>query len=313
MSEARDAMPHALSGERCQVDDPSAGRVSYYVDGPQALDTSKADSTRPLLLIHSVNAAASAHEVRPLFDHFKTTRTTIAIDLPGYGHSERSDRTYDQQLMVDAVRAVVADIRSRFSPEHNDRAIDALAVSLSCEFLARAAREVPSSFHSLALVSPTGLTRRSSPKGPPEANRGKPAVLGFLQLPFIGRGLYRALTSRLSVRFFLRKTFGRKDINDELFETSWRVTNYPNAQRAPFHFLSGFLFSADILSVYLELDHPVWLSHGVRGDFTDYSKSSTVSERANWSKTVFQTGALPYFEIPEEFIGAYESFLAPIA
>ena len=46
----------------------------------------------PLLLVHSVNAAASAAEVRPLHEHYRATRTVLSLDLPGYGFSDRSDR-----------------------------------------------------------------------------------------------------------------------------------------------------------------------------------------------------------------------------
>ena len=35
-------------------------------------------------------------------------------------------------------------------------------------------------------------------------------------------------------------------------------------------FIAGCLFSRDIQTVYERLTPPVWLSHGVRGDFTDY-------------------------------------------
>ena len=37
------------------------------------------------------------------------------------------------------------------------RAADVMAVSLSCEFVARAAIETPERFRSVALISPTGL------------------------------------------------------------------------------------------------------------------------------------------------------------
>ena len=70
-----------------------AGRLSYYVagDGP------------PLLLLHSINAAGSAFEVKPIFDHFRRSHTVYVPDLPGFGFSDRSDRRYTPQLYVDAI------------------------------------------------------------------------------------------------------------------------------------------------------------------------------------------------------------------
>jgi hypothetical protein len=56
------------------------------------------------------------------------------------------------------------------------------------------------------------------------------------------------------------------------------------------------------------------MSHGVRGDFTDYRGKSLVKDRGNWQITVVQTGAMPYFEVPVEFFKAFDAFLArPIA
>lgn len=90
-------LPAAVSADRFEFDS-AAGRLSAYVAG-QGL---------PLLPVHSVNAAASAAEVRPLHEHYRASRTVFSIDLPGYGFSERSDRPYTPRLMTDALRAIVA-------------------------------------------------------------------------------------------------------------------------------------------------------------------------------------------------------------
>ena len=44
---------------------------------------------RPLLFVHSVNAAPSAIELKPLFQHFRASRPVFAPDLPGFGRSTR--------------------------------------------------------------------------------------------------------------------------------------------------------------------------------------------------------------------------------
>ncbi|GAB4204505.1 MAG: hypothetical protein OHK0022_29750 [Roseiflexaceae bacterium] len=56
----------------------------------------------PLLLIHSINAA-SAYEVRPIFEHFQASRRVYALGLPGFGFSERSNRDYTPRLFTDAL------------------------------------------------------------------------------------------------------------------------------------------------------------------------------------------------------------------
>ena len=167
------SLKHALPGERRELES-DAGIISYYTDTP-----AETANDTPLLLIHTINAAAGAHEVRPLYEHYRQSRPVYALDLPGYGFSERSDRDYTPRLMTDAVQIVTQEIQGL----HGLTAIDALAVSTSCEFLARAAHETSSIFHSLALVAPTGFSKMYPYKGETLSNRGMHGFLKFLKLP----------------------------------------------------------------------------------------------------------------------------------
>jgi len=288
---ATPGLPPALRGERFTTDG-----LSCYVagDGP------------PLLLVHTVNAAASAAEVRPLFDRYCATHTVFAPDLPGYGFSDRSDRAYTPRVMTDALHAVAAQIRRRCG----DVPVDALAASLSCEFLARAAVEKPATWGRIALVSPTGLMGRKARRGPPGSTRAVPGLHAVLSVPLWADALFRGLTRPGVVRYFLERTWGAKNIDEEMWAYDVATARQPGARFAPLHFLSAGLFSADVLTLYESLVQPVWMSHGVRGDFTDYRGKTFLEGRPNWQFTIFQTGALPYFEVPEEFFRAFDGFLA---
>jgi hypothetical protein len=99
-------------------------------------------------------------------------------------------------------------------------------------------------------------------------------------------------------------------IDEELWAYDVLTTRMPGAEHAPLHFLAANLFSGDIHSIYEGLAMPVWMSHGVRGDFTDYRGKVIVEGRPNWRFSVFPTGALPYFEKTQDFCAAYDQFLA---
>jgi pimeloyl-ACP methyl ester carboxylesterase len=285
----------ALSGLLQNVPSKTGG-LNAYVTG----------QGRPLLLVHTVNAAASAAEVRTVFERMGQHRTVYAIDLPGFGTSERSDRLYTPRLMADAILDLATYIRT----QHPEQTIDALAASLSCEFLARAAVEQPTLFRTLSLVSPTGLSGLRLREDPPGTTYGQGWLLALLKGPGWGRALFKGLTRPSVIRFFLNKTWGSRAIDETIFDYAVWTTKQLGAEHAPLCFLSAQMFSADITTIYDQLRLPVWMSHGVRGDFVDYRGKARFATHANWQFTTFDSGALPYFEYPQNFAEKMLAFLA---
>ena len=297
------SLPAPVAGEKIPLAS-AVGELALY-----AADEAS-DSPQPaLLLIHSVNAAGSAYEVRPLFDRYRAQRAVYALDLPGFGTSARDDRRYTARLMTDAVQLATQAIRAR----HEGARIDALALSLSSEFLARAASEQPGSYRSLALISPTGFNRGAPFLGPPEANRGMPWLHWLFSKPPWRQAFFRLLTSERSMRYFLAKTWGSPDIDEGLLRYDRLLAAQPGARFAPYSFVSGFLFSADITRIYESLQLPVWMAYGERGDFVDYRDQPRFAGRPNWHFSRFATGAMPHFEKPLAFAAAYDEFLASLA
>jgi len=293
-------LPPAVSGVRHDLIGRS-GYLSFY-----ASDTAPAEGPRapPLLLIHSINAAGSAYEVRPIYEHYRATRVVYALELPGFGFSARARGRYTPLLMTQAIHDMVEEIGLR----HGNVPIDAMALSLSSEFLARAAAEQPKAFRSLALVSPTGFDRRAPYYDLPGSTRGNPWL--YAVLAACGGTTFSFLTSRRIIRHYLRKTWGSDHIDEGLLDYDFLTTHQPGAEHAPFDFVSGYLLSSDSTTIYERLTMPVWASHGVRGDFVDYSNMGLVRRRPNWSVTVFQTGAFPHFEEIDDFTSAYDTFLS---
>lgn len=285
----------ALSGLLHAIPSKSGG-LRAYVTG----------QGRPLLLVHTVNASASAAEVRTVFERMGRHRTVYAIDLPGYGASERTERLYTARLMTDAILDLAAYIRT----QHPEQTIDAFAASLSCEFLARAAVEQPATFRTLSLVSPTGLSGLRLRQGPPGSTYGQNWLLALLKGPGWGRALFKGLTRPGVIRYFLNKTWGSRAIDEAMYDYAVWTTREHGAEHAPLCFLSAQMFSADITTIYDQLRLPVWMSHGVRGDFVDYRGKARFAAHTNWQFTVFDSGALPYFEYPQDFAEKMLAFMA---
>ncbi len=274
----------------------NCGRVTLYRSG----------RGNPVLLIHSINAAACAAEVKPLFAHFSKTRQAWALDLPGYGLSERRPISYTVRIMTDAVIAAASHVFE----QNGQKPIDALALSLSTEFLARAAAEKPRLFRKLIMVSPTGFRGLRALRDPAGTTRYMAWLDRALRGPGWGGALFRGLTKPSVIRYFLKRTWGCDEIDEGLWTYDVLTTRQPNAEYAPLSFLSGGLFSTDIHTLYEQLNLPILMTHGTRGDFTDYRGLTLFQHKTNWSIQVFKdTGALHFFERPQEFNALADRFL----
>ena len=296
-TELLNTLPPPLTAKRENLSS-AAGRLALY-------SSRTAAGAVPLLLVHSVNAAASAYEIRSLFEYFTDSRPVYALDLPGFGNSERSDRPYTVRLMTNAILAAVAEIRKA-----HDCQIDAIGLSLSCEFLARAAVEVPQAFRSLGMISPTGFEGKA--RDEPGGTRGKEWLRRTLNFPLWGKGMFALLTSKRVIRKFLEKTWGSADIDEGLLQYDYASAHQRAARFAPYYFVSGFLFSKDILNIYQALSLPVWMVHGIRGDFVDYHLKKRVESLENWVLEILPTGAFPHFENLDITISSYRAFTSII-
>lgn len=287
-------LPPAVTGEQHSIT-ARVGRLNYYVAG----------SGSPMLLIHSINAAASSYEVRPLFEHYSQTRRVYALDLPGFGFSDRSPRDYTPRLYTDAI----LDMLDEIERDIGSVPVDAAAISLSCEFLARAATEHPQRLRTLAMITPTGLSRWGSGYGSPGGTREVPFLRDFFDFPLWSRPFFDLLNSAPSQRYFLMKTFGSYEaIDPGLLEYDYLTAHQPDAQYAPYAFVSGKLFSADVNRLYESLTLPVWMAYGTRGDFSNVDPQK-VAGLSNWTAQAFASGGLPHFEQLEQFVQSYDRFL----
>lgn len=125
--------------------------------------------------------------------------------------------------MTDALQRTAARIRQRFG----SAPIDALAVSLGCEFQARAEVEKPSDWGALALVSPTGLNGTRERRAPPGSTRAMPALHSALSMRLWTQALYRGLTKPALVRYFLERTWGSKAIDETLWAYDVQTARNP--------------------------------------------------------------------------------------
>lgn len=281
----------ALSAPRHAFATKQGGQISYYVDA--------AGDGRPLVLVHSINAAPSSFEVRPLFEHYRGSRPVYSLDLPGFGHSERGARDYTPELYAD----VLADFLTRVVKQP----ADVLALSLSAEFAARATLATPAQVASLVLISPTGFSQSQ----PPSGARARIAHR-LLTIPGLSQGLYDLVASRPSIRYFLgRSLIG--DVPGEMIDHAHATSHQPGARHAPLTFLSMQLFTPNAVErLYGRLtDLPV-LAIADRDPYITFERlDDFVAQHPNWrlARLAPHLG-LPHWEKLTEMVATLDGFWA---
>lgn len=293
MGPAVDAARHTFHGAHSTF-------LSYYAD-------TSADGP-PLVLLHSINAAANAYEVRPLFEHYRGKRPVYALDLPGFGFSERTNRIYSVDLYVSAILDFLRDVVQQPA--------DVVGISLTSEFMALASLETAANMRSMTLISPTGFTPSADKPTAQSASENNQSN-GFYQFftnPVWSQALYDLLVTKPSLRFFLSLNFAG-DIDEGLFDYHYRSTHQPGARHAPYSFVSGLLFTSDIYErAYSKVDTPTLVLYDTDPNVSFDRLPTLLNQNSHWrARRITNTRGLPHFERLDKTTEALDEFWADVA
>lgn len=255
---------------------------------------------RPLLFVHSINAAPSAIELKPLFQHFRSYRSVYAPDLPGFG---RSTRHVGMMTASDFAKNI-SSIIDQMSPSEPP---DVIALSLGCEFVARAVVECGANVRSLTFISPTGFSRRQPP--PLQAQKRLRRLFDFAGF---GRGAFKLLRLERSVRYFYGMNFSGS-VPSELVAYALKTTRQPAAHEMPLQFLSMSLFTPNAVGLlYEKLDVPVLVLFDEDPNVT-FELFEQFEDSPTWQfKRIGPSLGMPQWEHPEKTVAALESFFAEL-
>jgi pimeloyl-ACP methyl ester carboxylesterase len=266
----------ALGGQRYSFELSGFGTVNVYADPRGA--------GRPLILTHSVNAAASAYEMKPLWDAYAGTRPVYALEWPGFGSSARPDVVYTRDLMTRALLSLVAQLGTD---------VDVASMSLGSEFAARAALQDPR-IRSLALLSPSGL---GTPRGgTQEANADDGGQRLYGTLSRFGTPLFALLRTRPVIELFLNPSF-RGPVNVGLINYAVDTSRQPGAKYAPIYFISGQLFTPDAYTdLYSKLTIPTVVMYD-QDAFVNFARLPDFAALPGKSAVrIADTDGLPHWE-----------------
>lgn len=248
----------------------------------------------PIVLVHGVHAAASSFEMRGIFEPLSQRHTVYAVDLLGFGKSERPAAPYGGQLYAELLTAFLGEVVGGPAT--------VVGSSLSAAYAVEAARLRPSLVDRLILISPTGTTR-------PGAFRR--AFGRLLALPVVGSAAFNVLTSRASIQSYLRRAYADPSrVDDPLVDQHWATSHQPNARLAAVAFVGGALdLPFDRSGVPVNV--PIL---AVRGTVLGIGAQASDAELRGLGpevtiETIGGVGQLPHDEAPDRMLALIDAWL----
>lgn len=252
----------------------------------------------PILLVHSIHAAASSFEMRKIHSELADQFTVYTLDLLGFGLSDRPAVHYDAELYITLIHDFVRDvIREPTS---------VLASSLSAAHVIENAARNPKSFETLIMVAPTGLELATA--SPSTAGRLRYWIFRF---PIVGSSLFNLLTRRAAIERWLEEEalFDPSQASAEAVEEHYTSCHQENARFAPAAAYTGRL-NLGVEESYRSLARPVLVAWGREARWATVDQSAAFrSMNANARLRVFdRCGILVHDECAEELAQALKEY-----
>jgi pimeloyl-ACP methyl ester carboxylesterase len=256
----------------------------------------------PLLLVHGIYAGASSFEFRRVFEALARDFRVYAVDLLGFGLSDRPNIVYTPQLYIRLIEDFTRQVMGGA-----DNPVQVIASTLSAAFAIHAIADRPSLFDRAVFIEPTGLEQLNSSR----ATLDRRLARAILRTPLIGEGVYNLIASRASIRAFLtRQTYSPgATVSSELVDYYYVAAHQRGARFPLASFLSGTL-DTPVNGVYQELRQPLLLVWGKDARITPLEQARAFRQSNPRAEIrVFDSGALPQDELPDEFVSEVSAWL----
>lgn len=236
------------------------GDMFYEVKGDK--------NAKPLLLIHSFGPGASSYEWRKNIDALANQFRVYAVDLLGFGLSDRPAIDYTPETFTDLISDFIREVIARPTI--------VVAHGITSAFVIADAYRHPQLFERLVLVTPPPFMLQENAPTPLNA-----AWKFGLRLPIIGQFVYNLLTSRRAIRgYYDRQGYHNPSlITDDLVEYIYTSAHQPNSRFAMTSFLSNYL-TMDVHEALARLQMPVVAIWGREGTLTP-AEASDAFKRVN--------------------------------
>ncbi len=256
------------------------GKIRYNVLGKKELP--------PLVLIHGICAGGSSREWESIITPLSLKYRVYAIDLLGFGASDRPNISYNSYMYVDMINSFISTVIGK--PCH------VIGSNTSADFVLLANKLMPSNFNKLVLVNPSGLVK---PKlyGSPSDKLTKT----LFQLPILGTSCYNMICSRASIKYFLKKYVytNQKLVTDEEVNKYYYAGHFKGVlNKMPISYFASKFLNLDTSKALLQCKTDVLAVFGEDNKFIPvYESRDFAKNNSNVTTIIFPfTKTLPHVE-----------------
>jgi pimeloyl-ACP methyl ester carboxylesterase len=249
----------------------------------------------PVVLVHSMHPGASSYEWRESLTAVAQRGSVFALDLLGFGASDRPALRYSPALYVSLLIDFLAEVVAAPAV--------IVAPGLAAAYAIAAADAAPERVAALVLVEPTGLVRRHR----------NPGRLGdLLRLPLLA--IWAVLTARARVRRALHRAFAEPArITNDMIDRYHASATRPGSAHAGAALLARQL-DRDIHAEWNRLTLPALICWGSTPRSTPLADLRVFRHaRADVEGIVIEdSGDRPHEEQPDDFNALLMEFVAAL-
>ena len=281
---------------------PVGGENAYFPTPDGDLYYKKAGEGPRILLLHGIGAGCSSWEFRRVFAALSREFTVYALDLPGFGKSDKPAVDYSDATFINAIDAFAREVVGA-----GGQPIDVIASSLAGAYAVALVSRDPSRWGRLVLISPTGAEELIAP-----VTLWSSLVRGLLRVSVLGTGLYNLVASRVGIRSYLERFIyaDPAQVDDAVVTHFHTAAHQPGGEHVLPSFVTGFL-NADVRAAFARLDPAPLLVWGEQARQSPPSRAGAFlrANPATRLKTIPNAGMLPHEEQPDAFLAAALPFL----
>ncbi len=245
---------------------------------------------RPLLLVHSLAPGHDSEQWRAVAERLSADHRVVAVDLLGWGRSDKPALHYDAELYIRLLVDLLEDVLGERTT--------LVAAGLPATFALQVAVDRPELVSAVALVTPAGLDLHAD-----EPDLKDALVHWALRFPVLGTSALNLYTSRGALAQHLRRDVAAAaSVAPGQLEHLYRSSHQRGAHAALAALLAGYS-NHPATEALARLTVPIWLAWGRAATHPPIEGADPWLHRAPRARLeVFEASAnLPHLEEPAAF------------